>query len=147
MKMHVDFESVFDIAEFVRAWAPVFMTGGAMAPVAPAQEAADVTPPAQKKKKPPKQKAAEPEEAADQAEADTTDPNAADTEEADTADEDKAVDEKVYSLEEVREALAVLNKAGKRAEVKELLASFGAGKLSEIPKEQYGEVMAKAGEL
>lgn len=139
MKMHVDFESVFDIAEFVRAWAQVFMPEGAA--VAPAQEAADVTPPAQKKKKPPKQKAA------DQAEADTSDQAETEAAEADPADEDAAVEEKVYSLEEVRELLAVLNKAGKRAEVKELLASFGAGKLSEVPKERYGEVMAKAGEL
>lgn len=53
---------------------------------------------------------------------------------------------KAYTLEEVRAKLAGLNKAGKRAEVKELLASFGAVKLSDVPAEKYGELMEKAGE-
>lgn len=54
---------------------------------------------------------------------------------------------KTYTLEEVRAKLAELNKAGKRAEVKNLLGSFGAVKLSDIPTDKYGELMEKAGEL
>lgn len=54
---------------------------------------------------------------------------------------------KTYTLEEVRAKLAELNKSGKRAEVKSLLGSFGAAKLSDIPADKYGELMEKAGEL
>ena len=54
---------------------------------------------------------------------------------------------KTYSLVEVRAKLADLQKAGKRAEVKELLTGFGVAKLSELPEDQYGELMKKAGEL
>lgn len=54
---------------------------------------------------------------------------------------------KEYSLEEVRAKLAELNKSGKRAGVKALLAAFGAVKLTEVPAERYGELMEKAGEL
>ncbi len=55
--------------------------------------------------------------------------------------------ESAYTLEDVRAKLAQLQKAGKRAEVKELLASFGAAKLSEIPASKYAVLMVKAGEL
>lgn len=52
-----------------------------------------------------------------------------------------------YRLEDVRAKLAELNRAGKRAQVKELLAGFGAEKLTGVPVEKYGELMAKVGEL
>lgn len=55
--------------------------------------------------------------------------------------------ESAYTLEEVRAKLAELQKAGKRAEVKTLLGSFGATKLSEVPAERYTALMVKAGEL
>lgn len=55
--------------------------------------------------------------------------------------------EREYTLEEVRAKLAALNKAGKRADVKEILSSFGAQKLTEIPADRYAELMRKAGEL
>lgn len=51
------------------------------------------------------------------------------------------------SLEDVRAKLAGLVQSGKQAEVKELLAAFGATKLSEIPAERYGELMEKAGAI
>lgn len=143
MKMQVEFESLMAVEEFVKAWVPVFMPESAVVPD-------PVTAPPVKKKKPPKQKAAEPEETDDQAETEAADQAEAETAEAVAEaepEETDTEDETVYSLEEVREALAALNKAGKRAEVKELLLSFGADRLSKIPKEQYGEVMAKAGEL
>lgn len=51
------------------------------------------------------------------------------------------------SMEDVRAKLAELVQAGKQAEVKALLSSFGATKLSDVPAERYGELMAKAGEI
>lgn len=65
----------------------------------------------------------------------------------DTQAKDTGEEEKTYTMEEVRAKLAALNKAGKRSEVKALLAGFGAEKLSEIPKEKYTELMDKAGEI
>lgn len=57
------------------------------------------------------------------------------------------VAEKTYALEDVRAKLAELNRSGKRAEVKSLLGSFGAVKLSDVPADKYGELMEKAGEI
>ena len=51
------------------------------------------------------------------------------------------------SIEAVRLKLAELVQAGKQAEVKQLLESFGAAKLSDVPPERYGELLAKAGEI
>ncbi len=48
------------------------------------------------------------------------------------------------SLEQVRDKLATLSSAGKRAQVKELLSQFGVSKLTEIPKERYAELLAAA---
>lgn len=60
--------------------------------------------------------------------------------------EDKTED-KVYTLVDVRGKLSELTKSGKKAQVQELIKSFGADKLSGIPEEKYAEVMQKAGEL
>ena len=49
--------------------------------------------------------------------------------------------------EAVRRPDAKLNKEGKKAQVQELIKSFGADKLSQIPEDKYAEVMRKAGEL
>lgn len=68
-------------------------------------------------------------------------------EEQSTAAEEPQDEEPKYSLEQVRAKLAELQKAGKRAEVKALLNSFGVAKLSEVAPEQYGELMMKAGEI
>jgi len=141
MRVTAEFESINDVLEFAKALAPLYQPDvGAQIPepVAPAQKKKTTKQKETVKETPP----AEPEEAADQDEADT-----AETAETDTADEKSATEEKNYTMEDVRAVLAALNKAWKRAEVKELLASFGVDKLSEIPKERYGEVMAKAGEL
>jgi len=51
------------------------------------------------------------------------------------------------SIEAIRLKLAELVQAGKQAEVKQLLESFGAAKLSDVPPERYGELLAKAGEI
>lgn len=52
-----------------------------------------------------------------------------------------------YTLIDVRKKLAELQKSGKREQVKGLLESFGASRLSEVPAEKYAELMQKAGEL
>jgi hypothetical protein len=48
------------------------------------------------------------------------------------------------TLDDVRVALGNLAQAGKQAEVKTLIASFGATKLSEIPNEKYADLLAQA---
>lgn len=53
----------------------------------------------------------------------------------------------VYSMTDVRGVLSNLTKAGKKAQVQELIRSFGVDKLSQIPEDRYLEVMQKAGEL
>ena len=66
------------------------------------------------------------------------------------AEEQKAAErttKPAYTLEQVRAKLADLTRKGKRAEVKALIQSFGASKLSEVPVEKYAELMAKAEEI
>lgn len=48
------------------------------------------------------------------------------------------------TLEQVRAALAALSALGKTALVKELLANYGASKLTDIPADKYGELLAAA---
>ncbi len=48
------------------------------------------------------------------------------------------------TLEAVREKLAALSQAGKQAEVKKLINSFGAKKLTDVPPEKYPELLAAA---
>jgi O-methyltransferase involved in polyketide biosynthesis len=48
------------------------------------------------------------------------------------------------TLDDVRIALGNLSQAGKQAEVKTLIASFGATKLSEITSDKYADLMAQA---
>ena len=52
-----------------------------------------------------------------------------------------------YTLVQVRERLAELQKAGKRAQVQGLISGFGVKKLTEVPEGRYAELMQKAGEL
>lgn len=65
----------------------------------------------------------------------------------DGAESESEPEETAYTLEEVRAKLAELQKAGKRAEVKALLSSFGVSKLSEVPAARYAALMVKAGEI
>lgn len=48
------------------------------------------------------------------------------------------------TLETVRAKLAALSQGGKQAEVKALIAKFGAKKLTDIPAEKYPTLMAEA---
>lgn len=54
---------------------------------------------------------------------------------------------KLPSLEDVRAKLASLSQDGKQVQVKELITSFGAKKLSDIPAEKYPELLEEAGKL
>lgn len=51
------------------------------------------------------------------------------------------------SIEAVRKALVPLIEAGKQAQVQELFRRFGGEKLSDIPEEKLGELLAAAEEL
>lgn len=59
-------------------------------------------------------------------------------------DDEPAGDEPTYTLVGVRSKLAGISQAGKQAQVKALIESFGAAKLTEIDPSQYAEVMKKA---
>ncbi len=48
------------------------------------------------------------------------------------------------TLEMVRARLADLSQQGKTGEVKDLLANFGATKLTSVPADKYGELLAAA---
>ena len=50
----------------------------------------------------------------------------------------------VLELETVRARLVELSRAGKQAEIKSILNSVGADKLSDVPSERYAEVLAAA---
>lgn len=60
---------------------------------------------------------------------------------------DKPADQPAYTLETVRAKLANLSQSGKQKEVKAIIESFGVAKLTDIPAENYPEVMRKAAEL
>lgn len=51
---------------------------------------------------------------------------------------------KTYKLEDVRAKLADLSRAGKSAEVKQIISLFNAEKLSDVDPSNYAELMAKA---
>lgn len=54
------------------------------------------------------------------------------------------VESKKITLEEVRSKLALLSQDGKQTQVKALITKFGAKKLSDIPSEQYSELLEEA---
>lgn len=59
-------------------------------------------------------------------------------------DDEPAGDEPTYTLVEVRARLAGLSQAGKQAQVKALIESFGAAKLTDIDPAKYAAVMQQA---
>lgn len=54
---------------------------------------------------------------------------------------------KNLNLEDVRAVLAKLSQHGKTAEVKELIVKFGGTKLSDVPKENYSQLLKEAEEI
>lgn len=61
-----------------------------------------------------------------------------------TEAKEKPKQEKVLKLEDVRAVLADKSRSGKTAEVKALIATFGADKLSDIDPSNYAELLKKA---
>lgn len=55
-----------------------------------------------------------------------------------------STEKEIPTLEEVRHVLATLSQEGKQKEVKDIITSFGAKKLSDVPEEKYTEVLEKA---
>src|SRR5699024_6349529 len=51
------------------------------------------------------------------------------------------------SLETVRVKLAELAQAGKQAQAKALISSYGVKRLSDVPQDKYAELLEKASEL
>lgn len=51
------------------------------------------------------------------------------------------------SLEEIREKMVALTRAGKREEMKAIIESFGKEKLTGIPREKYPELLKKIEEV
>lgn len=52
-----------------------------------------------------------------------------------------------YTLEEIRAKLTELSRAGKREAVNILITSYGVKRLTDLPAEEYADIMQKAGEL
>ena len=52
-----------------------------------------------------------------------------------------------YTLEQVRAKLTELSRAGKREAVNALIKSYGVNKLTDLPKDNYTDIMQKAGEM
>lgn len=57
------------------------------------------------------------------------------------------MEKKNCSLEEVRAILAEKSRAGLTAKVKELIAKYGADKLSDVDPKYYADLTKEAGEL
>lgn len=64
--------------------------------------------------------------------------------ETSAAAKDSAAD---IPLETVRAKLADLSKAGKAAQVKQILSGYGVNKLTDLPKDKYAELMANVEQL
>lgn len=67
------------------------------------------------------------------------------TESTEKAPWTKPEEEPKVTLEQLRAKLATMTKSGKSAEVKALLNSVGANKLTEVPPEKYAELWKAAG--
>lgn len=103
------------------------LSGSNIAPAAPKKEADKPKP---KKEEPAKQEAPKEEEA---------------------PKEDKLPEEMKdkpeVKLETVRAKLASLSQSGKQAQVKELITSFGAKKLTDVPADKYADLLEAAEEI
>lgn len=61
-----------------------------------------------------------------------------------TTKEEKETETPKYTLEDVREKLTILARAGKQKEVKALVTKFGAEKISALDPKHFAEVMEEA---
>ena len=71
----------------------------------------------------------------------------ADTKVIETQQVNALPEAKKLNLEDVRAVLAKLSQHGKTAEVKELIVKFGGTKLSDVPKENYSQLLKEAEEI
>jgi len=71
------------------------------------------------------------------------DPDPGEPEGSNDPEPEEDAGEKV-TMEQVREKLATISRAGKSAEVKALIAKFGADKLSELKEEHFGKLLKEA---
>ena len=72
-------------------------------------------------------------------------PVAGEPEQTEAAPADSAPEE--TTINHLREAFAAKSRDGKKAELKELLSSYGAKKLPDLEETQYAEVLQKANAL
>lgn len=66
----------------------------------------------------------------------------AEAEQEPPAAQESATDDTVYTLEEVRAALAGLSKSGKAPVAKQLISAAGADKLTDVDPSKYAQIMA-----
>lgn len=130
MKMHVDFEDIMAVEEFVRAWAPVFRLGGsATLP----DQAANATPQAQ----PPVQTApvqVTPVQVAPIVPTQTT-PVQPPAQAVQQPIQTTAV---TYKLDDLARAAMTLMDTGRQVDLQQMLFRFGVQSLPELPPAQYG---------
>lgn len=148
-------EKVAAVVESAAAAVEQTIAGGASYSAADIQAAMEDKP-APKRTRAAKPAAATATEAAGSTQTQTSAPATADTSEtksqpaptptATTAatEQPAAASGEAVTLEQVRAKLASLSQAGKAADVKKLIADFGAAKLTDIPADKYGELMAAA---
>lgn len=132
MQINATFESFEEMREFAKK-----MAGGEL-PRSKQEAPVRVEKPAKTREQKP-----ESDEAAPVKESAPAEPEETLVEEAESPESETAA----YTLVDVRTKLGALTKSGKKAQVQELIKSFGVDKLSQIPEEKYAEVMQKAGEL
>lgn len=76
--------------------------------------------------------------------AETPAPDPTDAVPGDRVDPPTTVEERTLAIADLRKAFAAQSKAGKKEELKALLAEFGAVKLPEVNAENYPELLRKA---
>lgn len=74
-------------------------------------------------------------------------PGAKETPSPAAPEEQEQEQEQEVDINRLREAFAAKSRGGKKAELKELLASYGAKKLPDLKESQYAEVLQKANAL
>jgi len=76
--------------------------------------------------------------------AETPAPDPTDAVPGDRVDPPTTVEERTLAIADLRKAFAAQSKAGKKEELKALLAEFGAVRLPEVNAENYPELLRKA---
>ena len=91
--------------------------------------------------------APEEEVPAEEAKAEKPDEEAKEEAPAEEETKEEAAEEKPLTLADIKALGVELSRNGKKEEVKAVISSFGVKALSEIPEEQYSEVVTKLEEL